>query len=527
MNLNQDTGKVTLQFRAFDRLCKGDYYFILQAFENVTKDECKGIVFGHSHVAEDECGVLASAHSVRKGRVKEGNLSNNIFPNCEKTLNITFNLIYRGCYRLQIEKEYNGEVQMFCSSPVFLDTKFTKENIFKRNDLIIISAYNSKLNRMEHTVSGISGMHVSLMELTAGACQPEESCDACTTNGILNVWLMGHNLAGEFKCMKGNTSSNCSLIGGNEIKCVTENVDNRPQCMWVKLYSHPCRGNGVWHNTAINNHNHWCQWNSPPGNVNPVIEMPALVESDHCEVIIFASVIASILVVCLFIMVVILRKKLLKCLHYAPVQHQQQQLQQFEPVLPQVLLLYPRDCEPFMKLMVTLRNMLREVMKCKVYDCFDHTLAEEIATGAAEWLNRHLECDNMKIVVIESECAVLHQKALFQGIRVFYQNPAWLDDIFIHGLKELANDKRSNQYNRFFVVCVHGFTDENNGLSIITSNTRYVIPQHIKELMTSLYRQPDLEYTEHLHAILKDIQALAEYKVNNMDYMNQLLIRAD
>lgn len=59
--------------------------------------------------------------------------------------------------------------------------------------------------------------------------------------------------------------------------------------------------------------------------------MPALVESDHCEVIIFASVIASILVVCLFIMVVILRKKLLKCLHYAPVQHQQQQLQQFEP----------------------------------------------------------------------------------------------------------------------------------------------------------------------------------------------------
>lgn len=40
----------------------------------------------------------------------------------------------------------------------------------------------------------------------------------------------------------------------------------------------------------------------------------------------------------------------------------------------------------------------------------------------------------------------------------------------------------------FSVTSVHGFTDENNGLSIITSNTRYVIPQHIKELMTSLYR---------------------------------------
>jgi hypothetical protein len=77
---------------------------------------------------------------------------------------------------------------------------------------------------------------------------------------------------------------------------------------------------------------------------------------------------------------------------------------------------------------------------------------EEIASGAVEWLNRHLECDNMKIVVVETKCAALRQQALFQGIRLCYQNPTWLDDIFMHGLKELENDKRSNQYNRFFVV---------------------------------------------------------------------------
>jgi hypothetical protein len=72
--------------------------------------------------------------------------------------------------------------------------------------------------------------------------------------------------------------------------------------------------------------------------------------------------------------------------------------------------------------------------------------------GAVEWLNRHLKHDGMKIVVVETECAVLQQKALFQGNRVFYQHPTWLDDIFIYGLKELTNDRSGNQYNRVFVV---------------------------------------------------------------------------
>jgi hypothetical protein len=58
----------------------------------------------------------------------------------------------------------------------------------------------------------------------------------------------------------------------------------------------------------------------------------------------------------------------------------------------------------------------------------------------------------MKIVVVETECAVLHQKAHFQGNRVFYQRPTWLDDIFSYGLKELANDSSGNQYDRVFVV---------------------------------------------------------------------------
>ena len=88
----------------------------------------------------------------------------------------------------------------------------------------------------------------------------------------------------------------------------------------------------------------------------------------------------------------------------------------------------------------------------QVYDCFDHALQEEIATGAVEWLNRLLERDDIKIVVVESECAMLRQKALFEGVTVSYWNPTWLDGMFVHGLKVVESDRRSSQYDRVFVV---------------------------------------------------------------------------
>lgn len=87
-----------------------------------------------------------------------------------------------------------------------------------------------------------------------------------------------------------------------------------------------------------------------------------------------------------------------------------------------------------------------------MYDCFDHALAEEIATGAVEWLNRLLECDDVKIVVVETECAMLRQKALFESVKLSYWDPTWLDDVFIQGLKNVESGKRSSQYDRVFVV---------------------------------------------------------------------------
>jgi hypothetical protein len=38
-----------------------------------------------------------------------------------------------------------------------------------------------------------------------------------------------------------------------------------------------------------------------------------------------------------------------------------------------------------------------------------------------------------------------------------------------------------------------------------------------------LYRPSDVEYTEHLLELERNIRDLEEYKIQNMDYLNQLL----
>jgi hypothetical protein len=49
---------------------------------------------------------------------------------------------------------------------------------------------------MEHTVTGIDEMHISLMEFTVQTCQPGEKCASCT--GLRYAWLMGLNVSYTF-----------------------------------------------------------------------------------------------------------------------------------------------------------------------------------------------------------------------------------------------------------------------------------------------------------------------------------------
>jgi hypothetical protein len=59
---------------------------------------------------------------------------------------------------------------------------------------------------------------------------------------------------------------------------------------------------------------------------------------------------------------------------------------------------------------------------------------------------------DVKIVLVESKCAVLHQMALIQHVKAVYKEPTWLDDLFLCGLRILMEDLKMNAYERVFVV---------------------------------------------------------------------------
>jgi hypothetical protein len=88
----------------------------------------------------------------------------------------------------------------------------------------------------------------------------------------------------------------------------------------------------------------------------------------------------------------------------------------------------------------------------QVYDCFDPLAEEELSQSKTDWLLTHITCPEMKVVVIESKCAVLHQVALVQHLKLTYKEPMWLDDLFSYGLRLLSEDLQKNMYGRVFVV---------------------------------------------------------------------------
>lgn len=87
-----------------------------------------------------------------------------------------------------------------------------------------------------------------------------------------------------------------------------------------------------------------------------------------------------------------------------------------------------------------------------MYDCFDPILAEEVGQSKVDWMRRHVSSDDVKIVVVESLAAVIHQQALVHHTRVCYREPTWLDELFLYGLKSLTDDEQRNTYQHVFVV---------------------------------------------------------------------------
>ncbi|KAJ9586783.1 hypothetical protein L9F63_019624, partial [Diploptera punctata] len=192
-----------------------------------------------------------------------------------------------------------------------------------------------------------------------------------------------------------------------------------------------------------------------------------------------------------------------------------------------ILLLYPHDCKEFMDLMTTFRILLEEYTTFEVYDCFDKRHAESIGKNKVDWMWKHVMNTQEKIIVMETQCAELHQEAVMNNCKMKYFEPHWLDDLFTYAIKALTEDITNNTYDRVFVVRIEAFADQKVVLRHLSPFTRFVLPQDFKALISQISQSPN----EH-HVFLSDdenvnlqdlMNALICYKTDNPKYLSQLV----
>ncbi|XP_069668847.1 uncharacterized protein [Periplaneta americana] len=515
IELMKETGRIKLEFNMSENFCSGRNEIHLEVMENVTEEECNGTPIESSYLSEEECSRTGfEKHSLRTVRVRNGGNTTDV------KRNVTFNMIYKGCYRVTVVDWNTLRKYRVCSPPKFIESNVSKENVFSVKRLTVVSEYVNNEDVMKHIVGNLREMHVSKIQLTVRACDKKE-CN-CTSGNKGESWIFSLNATGDIVCRRGRYPSHCNMNhGGREIECWTANKSNHSQCILAEILNdHPCNGIGVWADDQFRKIS--CTWNSHVVKPTPVPNTPISTEDDYSIVITITIILTCLMTACVGVLIYVLKrpKQPLPLPYLIPLSPSP-----FSCPLPQILLLYSRDCKAFMDLMATFRSVLMNTLKCEVHDCYDSNAAEEVASGSLEWLTKYLTREDTKVIVVESECAVFRQRALFQGVKIVYKDPSWLDDIFLHGLKDLANDKRRNQYNRVFVVRINGFTDENERIRIINPNTRYIIPQHLEDLFTSLCRLRNAIYSEDLKVLEEDIKSLERYKRNNKNYLDQLLRR--
>ncbi|XP_021923280.1 uncharacterized protein LOC110831513 isoform X3 [Zootermopsis nevadensis] len=473
-----EAGIVVAEFNVLSRSCNvSSYEFRFEVDENLNETNCRSKFFkGIEHSAKR---VVLITHD-------------ETVQSCGKIQNVTFEYVYEGCYRLSyIHEVDNTLVRKFIIQ--YMRTTYKKEespcdetyitpNYVKRNSIDILMTNFSKFDVIYSTVT-----------------KPEGSF-ACDDKTDLKrfMWVMTYD-------------------HGHNIECTIHNIAPGNYCYYVIMPYVYC-------NPLSNKRGLYQKFNVPE---EPVLGKAQEATPDNTIILV---VVFLFLVAVGFIVVIVIWKGKTRSLHeiYFHVEEC--------PPLPRkskILLLYCRDCEHFMEMMITLREMLKEMTECEVYDCFDPVLGEEVGRSKIDWIRRHVSSDEVNIVVVESSVAVMHQQALLRHSKVCYREPTWLDELFLYGLKSLTDDVKRNTYQHVFVVRIDGFTGEKDFLKYLPPYRRYVVPQHLRLLRDDLCLQsklnivPCLDRTDgNLQKFEQEIKNLTNYKKQDPDYLDELILSA-
>ncbi|KAF4518795.1 hypothetical protein B566_EDAN005416 [Ephemera danica] len=500
-HLDAETGELNISFKLPVPHCKYDSFELSLYLHKNDSENCTNL---HELSMESETEEIPKKHSERIYHTHSSK-PNRTSAACQEYAQVTFLHIYTGCYYVVITPNMSGTKRRLVESiPHFLETQIKKSDVelLRQNTSVTVSQTSqSQEYRLKFSLilpHGSTGPKQMVMQLRNNIDKKSEL--HCTATGDeVNCCTMRKGLR-EAVCRKTEEKGCYYHLSAVDDRCDRE----------------------VW------SHSSEVQESAPNGQV----QLPSTRTNRWPVWVVLGLVVTATFIALLYGLYVLLT--------IARQRPDQQNLPLEEsPTNPlinnqeqKILLLYARDCAPFMELMLGFRELLQKYCNCEVLDCYDEDNQQEIFTREHDWLlgqMNHVPMTDLKVVLVATECSAAHQLAQLGSRSVVeYRDPDPCDKIFPLALKLLKEDVNPGLYTRVKLVEFSGFKITNENLTLFpTPFVRYTLPHGFKDLICSLCQ---LASTDQLNVCDDDIKGIStrlddllQYKKDNPLYLQTII----
>ncbi|XP_049835203.1 uncharacterized protein LOC126278962 isoform X1 [Schistocerca gregaria] len=191
-----------------------------------------------------------------------------------------------------------------------------------------------------------------------------------------------------------------------------------------------------------------------------------------------------------------------------------------------VLLLYPQDCDSFMATMKSLKIFLQSFNCFEVYDYFDPKRFGEIACDPQGWVSSLLSHKDVRIILAETDTALLHQLAIAKICVVNYVSPLPYSNLFAYGLQNLLQSLRPQEYSRIFLIRFEDITQDKEILKL-SRYQRYKLPEHVRNLISNMSNHnlipfKEIEESIEMKRLKHSIDKFRQFQQQNPTYHTKI-----
>ncbi|KAG8226428.1 hypothetical protein J437_LFUL007008 [Ladona fulva] len=479
-NVDFDSGLLVINFTLPPlKFCHTDYEVRLLVNEEI-KDEFQCL--GNK--------VFREIHSIKKYIMKKCKNETAMNKSIEQHGMVVFKHIFTGCYKLKI-KPHRG----FSSCPTLYANKAYIKTNFTRKFMPNVSYYS-------HYSSQWNDLHIKFMMKTN-----------------ISEMKIEFSHSESHKLVYGRPIIVKEKIDNENFTCVPRSIWDAKGCTYVAVKDDRCTMGTLWTKSQK------CTWNDTIECNEITVNLPIILSSPNINIVSAAGIAGSSILLVLLVYFTCKRNKMNKN------EKQGEKNQEAMPLKEskiEILLLYPRDCKQFMKVMDSFRKFFDSFKNVEVYDCYSEDVMEK---GPFPTLLSRISQPRLCTIIVDTQCAHIQQEAMKLGTitssHVFYKDPTFMDSLFKYGLKFIMEDLSPDIYQKYYVIGLDGFSDSKYELLLPTGLRRYIMPNHLENLLADIKIDNGNEhlYVNSLEYVIlrEDIKTLAEFKCNNPYYLENIL----